>query len=49
MRERPFFEIHSMPVWELEGKSKTYHLDRNYNVQLTVTIPANGYTWYVIE
>lgn len=36
-------------IREQEGKSKTYHLDRNYNVQLTITIPANGYTWYVIE
>lgn len=36
-------------VREREGKSVKYSLDRNYQVRLKVTIPANGYTWYVIE
>ena len=36
-------------IREQEGKSFTYSLQRDYTVELTVTIPANGYTWYVIE
>lgn len=36
-------------IREAEGKFKTYRLDRDYSVELTVTIPAGGYTWYVIE
>lgn len=36
-------------VREQEGKPVTYRLDRNYTIELKVTIPANGYTWYVIE
>lgn len=36
-------------VREREGKPVTYRLDRNYAIELKVTIPANGYTWYVIE
>ncbi|MPL93653.1 hypothetical protein SDC9_39787 [bioreactor metagenome] len=36
-------------VREQEGKPVTYRLDRNYAIELKVTIPANGYTWYVIE
>lgn len=36
-------------IREQEGKSISYNLDRNYQVHLKVTIPANGYTWYVIE
>jgi hypothetical protein len=31
------------------GKPKTFKLDREFNVQVPVTIPANGYSWYVIE
>lgn len=34
---------------EKEGKSVVYTLDRNYNISLNITIPANGYTWYVVE
>lgn len=36
-------------IREQEGKSKTYKLDREYCVELEVKIPANGYTWYVVE
>ena len=36
-------------VREQEDKPVTYRLDRNYAIELKVTIPANGYTWYVIE
>ena len=36
-------------IREQEGKAATYSLQRDYTVALTVKIPANGYTWYVIE
>ncbi|WP_245832549.1 hypothetical protein [Macellibacteroides fermentans] len=36
-------------VREQEDKPVTYRLDRNYAIELKVTIPANGFTWYVIE
>ena len=32
-----------------EGKPKNYQVDRDYNVTVTVTIPANSYTWLVME
>ena len=34
---------------EQEGTRATYTLNRDYTVNLTVKIPAKGYTWYVIE
>lgn len=36
-------------IREQEGKTRKYRLNRDYSVTLDVTIPANGYTWYVIE
>ncbi|GAB3652372.1 hypothetical protein GCM10028791_21850 [Echinicola sediminis] len=36
-------------VREKEGTSRTYKLARDYSITLEVTIPANSYTWYVIE
>ena len=36
-------------IREQEGVAKTYKLDREYQVKLPVTMPANGYTWLVIE
>lgn len=36
-------------IREQEGKLSTYILNRDYTVDLTITIPAGGYTWYVIE
>ena len=36
-------------IREQEGKPKTYRLRRDYSVELTVNIPARGYTWFVIE
>ena len=36
-------------VREQEGQKVKYTLNRDYSIYLTVTIPANGYTWYVIE
>ena len=32
-----------------EGAAKTYTMDENRDLYLPVSIPANGYTWYVIE
>ena len=36
-------------IRQQEGPAKTYRLDREFNVRLPVNIPANGYTWLVIE
>ncbi len=36
-------------IREQEGKARTYRLDREYNVELKVSIPAGGYTWFVVE
>lgn len=39
----------SARIREREGRSVRYRMDGRRAVRLTVTIPANGYTWYVIE
>ena len=31
------------------GKVETYQLNRDYIVEITVGIPANGHTWLVVE
>lgn len=36
-------------IREQEGKAVSYKLNRDNTVELTVKIPAKGYTWYVIE
>ena len=36
-------------IREQEGKARVYKLDGNQCVTLTVTIPARGYTWFVVE
>lgn len=36
-------------VREQEGKAIKYNLNRDYSIEMEVTIPANGYTWFVIE
>jgi len=36
-------------IREQEGRARTYRIARDWSVGLEVTIPANGYTWYVIE
>lgn len=36
-------------IREKEGKAVSYNITRNYTVNLEVKIPANGYTWFVIE
>ena len=32
-----------------EGKAVKYVLDRNYDIEITVTLPAEGYSWVVVE
>lgn len=32
-----------------DGKVETYQLNRDYIVEITVVIPANGHTWLVVE
>ncbi len=36
-------------ITEQEGKTKKYRLRRDYTIELTVTIPANGYNWFVVR
>jgi len=36
-------------IREQEGTPKKYTISRDWSVNLEVTIPANGYTWFVIE
>lgn len=36
-------------IREQEGTAKTLKLDREFNVHMPVTIPANGYSWFVVE
>lgn len=39
----------SASVREKEGPSKNYKLTRDYEITVMVTIPAQSYTWFVIE
>ncbi|PWJ56710.1 hypothetical protein CLV98_11021 [Dyadobacter jejuensis] len=39
----------TVQIREKEGPAKAYSVGRDYQVRLTVTLPANGYTWLVIE
>ena len=36
-------------ISERGGKPRKVRLDREYNVEVTVTIPANSYTWLVVK
>jgi hypothetical protein len=36
-------------VSERDGQPKTYPLDREYNIELPVRIPARGMTWFAVE
>lgn len=36
-------------IREQDGEYESYDLDRDYNAHVTVTIPAGGFTWLVIE
>jgi hypothetical protein len=39
----------SVKIREKEGVAKSVKVDRDYQVTLSVTIPAKGYTWLVME
>jgi hypothetical protein len=39
----------SAEIREQEGESKTHQLDREFKVKVPVTIPAGGFTWFIIE
>ena len=36
-------------VKEKDGPPKVYDLNRKYEIQLSISIPANSYNWFVIE
>ena len=36
-------------IREQEGESRRYELDRRYEIELPVTVPAQGMTWFVIQ
>jgi hypothetical protein len=36
-------------VRDAQGNQKNHLLDRQSQLSLTVEIPANGYTWFIIE
>ncbi|MEO7046347.1 MAG: hypothetical protein ABI091_13640, partial [Ferruginibacter sp.] len=36
-------------IREKESASKVYNLNRDYSVEIPVTIAAHGFTWFVIE
>ena len=36
-------------ISERGGKARSVRLDREYNAEVKVTIPARGYTWLVIK
>ncbi len=38
-----------LSVQEQEEKPKNYKVDRDYQITVTVTIPANSYTWLVMK
>ncbi|MBE9462403.1 alpha-galactosidase [Dyadobacter subterraneus] len=38
-----------LKIRERDGVSKTYQVDREFNVPINVQIPARGYTWLVLE
>ena len=39
----------SARIREQEGQPKTYQLDRGFNVRVPLSIPANSYSWFIIE
>ena len=36
-------------VQEQKGKTKTYHIDKDYNIELTFSVPARGYNYFVMR
>lgn len=41
--------VNTARVREQEGRLRKYKLNRNYEAEVTVTLPAKGYTWLVVE
>lgn len=41
--------VNSAMIKEKEGAFRQYKIGRDYSVELTVHIPADSYTWFVIE
>ena len=39
----------TVKIREKEKASKTYTLDRDYKAKVTVSIPAESYTWLILE
>jgi hypothetical protein len=39
----------SVSIRKEEGPAIVYQLKRDYTVPFTFSLPAGGYTWYVIE
>jgi hypothetical protein len=42
-------ELPVMKIREQEGSPKAHRLKRNYEVQLSVKIEPNSFTWFVVE
>ena len=36
-------------IREQEGAAKSYSLNRKYEAEVSVKLPAEGYTWLVVE
>jgi hypothetical protein len=36
-------------IREQEGTARKHTLDRDFNVRVSMTIPANGYSWFIIQ
>jgi hypothetical protein len=36
-------------ISERDGKPEHYQLDRNYNINLPVRLPAHGVDWFLVE
>jgi len=42
-------QFKTVKIREKEGIAKSHAVDREYNVSLSVNLPAKGYTWLVLE
>jgi len=36
-------------IYDREGRSKKYALDRNYEISFKFSIPAESYSWFIIK